>query len=57
MNFNPLYQFLNSARTIVLYGQMPSFSTLGIVGAIGIGTLVIGGLIFKKNQNKFIYYI
>lgn len=57
MNFNPLYQLLDAARTIVLYGQAPSLLSLGIIGGIGVGTLLIGGLIFKKNQNKFIYYI
>ena len=57
MNFNPLYQFLDAARTIVLYGQAPTLTSLGIIGAFGVGTLLLGGLIFKKNQNKFIYYI
>lgn len=57
MKFNPMYQFLNAARTIVLYESMPSFTTLGILLAIGVGMLLIGGLIFRKNQDKFIYYI
>ncbi len=55
--FNPLYQFLTGARSIVLYGMRPSFSQLALMGAIGLGTLLIGGFIFKKNQDKFIYYI
>ena len=57
MQFNPLYQFLTAARTIVLYGQAPSCQTLLILGALGIGMLAIGSLVFKKNQDKFIYYI
>ena len=57
MNFNPLYQFLNSAREIVLYGNAPSISGLVTLGLIALGSLLIGGLFFKKNQNKFIYYI
>lgn len=57
MNFNPLYQFLNSAREIVLYGNAPSISGLATLGLIALGSLLIGGLYFKKNQNKFIYYI
>lgn len=57
MQFNPLFQFLDSARKIVLYGNAPSISSLGIISLIGFGTLIIGGLVFKKNQNKFIYYI
>lgn len=54
---NPLYQFINSAREIVLYGHCPSIATLIIIGLIGIGTLLLGSVIFKKNQDKFIYYI
>lgn len=57
MQFNPLYQLLNAARTIVLYGQAPSLKTLGILAFIGVGMLLIGGLVFKKNQDKYIYYI
>lgn len=57
MGFNPLYRILDAARQIVLYGQSPSLLNLGIIGLIGLGSLIIGGLVFKKNQNKFIYYI
>lgn len=55
--FNPLYQFITAIRSIVLYGVRPSFTTLGIIGLIGISTLAIGAIVFKKNQDKFIYYI
>ena len=55
--YNPLYQFITAARQIVLYGQCPSIQTLLIIAAISIGTLIFGGIVFKKNQDKFIYYI
>ena len=55
--FNPIYQYITAARDIVLYGNCPSINTLLILGAISIITLGIGSLIFKKNQDKFIYYI
>lgn len=54
---NPLYQFLTAAREIVLFGRCPSFGTLCLIGAISLGTLAVGTLIFKKNQDKFIYYV
>ena len=57
MQFNPLYQFLTAARAIVLYGRAPSIQTLLILGLIGIGMLFIGSFVFKKKQDKFIYYI
>ena len=57
MQFNPMYQFLNATRSIVLYGQRPSFTTLGILAGIGVGMLLIGALVFRKKQDKFIYYV
>ena len=54
---NPLYQYINSARDIVLYGKCPTITTLIIIGLIGLFSLGIGAFIFKKNQDKFIYYI
>ena len=55
--FNPLFQFLNGARTIVLYGQCPSLLSLVTMGLIGVASVAIGGYVFKKNQDKFIYYV
>lgn len=55
--YNPLYQFITAARQIVLYGQCPSLKTLALLAIISIGTLLFGGIVFKKNQDKFIYYI
>lgn len=55
--FNPLYQFITAAREIVLYGQCPSILSIVIMGLMAVGTLLIGGIVFKKNQDKFIYYI
>ena len=55
--FNPLYQFINSVRDIVLYGKCPSLMSIGILALLGFTSLGIGAIIFKKNQDKFIYYI
>lgn len=55
--FNPLYIFINSARDIVLYAKMPAISDLIAGGLIGIITLVLGSILFKSKQDKFIYYI
>ena len=54
---NPLYQFINFVRTIVLYNQLPSFGNF--LGCIfyGVFIFLIGCIVFKKNQDKFIYYI
>ena len=55
--FNPLYQFLTAAREIVLYGRAPSILVLVLLGVIALVTLGIGAVVFKKNQDKFIYYV
>ena len=57
MNFNPLYQFLTATRTVVVYEQMPTLKTLGIITLFGVGMLLIGSYVFRKKQDKFIYYI
>ena len=54
---NPLYIYITSVRSIVLSGQRPSFTMLGMCTLWAAGTLLIGSYIFKKNQDKFIYYI
>lgn len=57
MNFNPMYQFLTATRTVVVYEQMPTLQALGIVTLFGVGMLLFGSYVFKKKQDKFIYYI
>ena len=55
--FNPLYMFINSAREIILFSKAPSLSSLIACGVVSILTLIVGGLVFKKKQDKFIYYV
>lgn len=54
---NPLYHFLTSARQIVLHETAPSLSTLLLLAGIAFGMLALGAIVFKKNQDKFIYYV
>ena len=57
LKFNPLYQFINFARTIILYHNTP---TLGQFAGCAISAIIIfllGIFIFKKKQDKFIYYV
>ena len=55
--FNPLYQFLTATRSIVLYGNCPSALNLILCVVYAIIALVVGTIVFKKKQDKFIYYI
>ncbi len=54
---NPLYQYINATRDILLFSQMPSWTN--ILGCVlyGVLVLIIGLFVFKKNQDKFIYYV
>ncbi len=57
MNFNPMYQILKATRQIVLYGQTPSLMTFCAITIFALIFFSLGVLIFRKNQDKFIYYI
>lgn len=54
--FNPLLHFLNGMREIILYAKFPGWDNLIICGLIGGITFLLGCIIFRKNQDKFIYY-
>jgi len=54
---NPLYTFINSAREIILHAKMPAFTDLLSCTAWAFGILIFGALVFKKKQDKFIYYV
>ena len=54
---NPLYHFIDFARTIMLYHQTPSVEQFLICGAFAVVFVLIGAVAFKKNQDKFVYYI
>lgn len=53
---NPLYIYINSLRDIVLFSKIPSGETLLVSFLIGGVTMILGMLIFRKKQDKFIYY-
>ena len=55
--YNPMYQYITAVRQIVLFGQGPSFMTMGILLLISIVTFMIGAITFRKKQDKFIYYV
>ena len=54
---NPLYHFIDFARTIMLYHQTPTIEQFLICGIFAIVFVLIGAIAFKKNQDKFVYYI
>lgn len=57
MKFNPMYQFINFARSIILYGNCPTIGQFAGCGVSAGLIFIIGCILFKKNQDKFIYYV
>lgn len=57
LKLNPLYWFIKFARDIILYNVVPGLNVWIYSGVFAIGFLFVGMLVFKKNQDKFIYYI
>ena len=54
---NPLYCIISMFRDCVLNGQMFNFNHLWYSFAFGIICVIIGALMFKKKQDKFILHI
>ncbi len=54
---NPLYQFINFARAIILENRIPELIYFVYCGIGAIIPLLIGIYVFKKYQDKFVYYI
>lgn len=57
LKLNPLYHYINFIREIILYGRMPQPFTWAVCLISSIAVLLIGMIVFKKNQDKFIYYV
>lgn len=55
--FNPLYQFINFSRTIIIKGQIPTIGQWAGCGVSAVMVLLFGIYIFRKKQDKFIYYV
>jgi ABC-type polysaccharide/polyol phosphate export systems, permease component len=53
---NPLYIFIDFLRQITLYTTIPTAQSFFYCFSWAIGILAFGGFVFRKNQNKFIYY-
>lgn len=54
LKFNPLYHFIKFIRAIVLDNMIPPYYTWLYCATFAFGAFVIGALVFKKTQRKFI---
>ena len=51
---NPMAQIINAFRDILYYHQMPNLTSLGILAGISLLFVILGYLIFKKLEKKFV---
>lgn len=54
---NPLYIYINGVREVVLFSNNLTPAYLLTMFLCGFLTMIIGMLIFRRKQDKFIYYI
>ena len=57
MQLNPMYQYVDYMRNVMIYGQVPSIRNNLICIGYSLLFLVIGVLAFKRQQDKFILHI
>ena len=57
LKLNPMYHYINFARTIILYHNVPSPFTFAVCFGSALFVLLIGVIVFRKTQDKFIYYV
>lgn len=57
MVFNPMYNFIEMFRKIMIYGKWPELTEHCICILFSVGALMLGIYFFKKKQNNFILYI
>lgn len=55
--FNPMYHYVTYLRDIALWNVTPDLTENLICFGMAISTFLIGLLVFKKTQNKFILYV
>ena len=57
VNHQPIFQFINMFREIILYGSWPTLEEHLFCLMYGILSLIVGLWIFKHKEKDFILYI
>ena len=57
IRLNPLYQYINFFRQLVLFGSVPSLSTWLICMISSMVSFLVGLLIFREMEDNFILYL
>jgi ABC-2 type transport system permease protein len=57
MQFNPMYYYVDFFRNIVMYNQCPEPMQFAVCALCAIIAMVIGLIVFRRQQGKFILYV
>lgn len=57
VEINPMYNYLTFMRDIILWQRSPSLQILVMSAMWSVAALIVGLLVFKKTEHKFILYI
>lgn len=57
MQFNPMYHYLTFFRDIMMWNTCPSVQEILICFGMALVTFVVGFIVFRKTEHKFILYI
>ncbi|NPD32565.1 ABC transporter permease [Eggerthellaceae bacterium zg-997] len=57
MNFNPMYHYVTYFRSIVMWDTLPSLRENLVCLGMALVTFLVGYLVFRKTEDKFILYI
>ncbi len=56
-HFNPMYFYISQFRDIIYIGQAPEAKYVIAGWVVALLSLLIGSLLFRKNEDKFILYV
>lgn len=54
---NPLYVYIKYFRIVVINGTLPSIQFTALAIAYALLALLVGGVIYKRYNHKFLYYV
>lgn len=57
IKINPLYHFIDYFRNVMIYGRIPGLWENAICLLYSVAVFLIGVVIFRKSQDKFVLYI
>lgn len=57
IKINPLYHYIDYFRNVMIYGHVPGLIENGICLLYSVAILLIGVVVFRKSQDKFVLYI